>query len=115
MDVSRSLTARFAPDVVAALATRAVNHVSDRDGLTGPGGIFGASRIGEQRVFRDMDGPRLGGGLAFHRARAWVNHCAGRPADAPEPRVPADPRDWSALTVRGSLPDGWPRRPPDVR
>ncbi|WP_376088566.1 hypothetical protein ACE7GA_16340 [Roseomonas sp. CCTCC AB2023176] len=108
MDVSRTLRRRLSAELQAALGSRAENAVSDRDGLTGPRGVLGTSAVGEQRVVRDMDGPRPGGAFAFHRARAWVNHCEGLPVDAPERPHPRDWAGWDALRRRGWLPPGWP-------
>lgn len=110
-DVGRVMTRRFGWRIEDLPPDIGVNHVSARDRLTGPRSLFGPPRIGVPHVVTDMEGPALVGlGLDFHRAGGWVNHCAGRRVDAPEPALPTAAEDWPRFAVRGGLPAGWPCR-----
>ena len=108
-DAWRVISRRF-PAVVAALpAEIGVHHVARRDGMTGPGSIFGQARLGVQTVVDDLDGPAIVSlGLDFHRADGWVNGCAGWRVDAAPPSLPTTAQAWPRFAVRCSLPQDWP-------
>ena len=110
-DVARVVERRFGVAVALLPPDLGENWVSPRDALTGPGAVFGTPRIGRNRVVGGMRGPALvpWPGLAFHRASAWVNHCAGRRVDEDAPGHPASRADWARLAAGECwVPEGWP-------
>jgi len=110
-DAARLIAARFGPGSLSLPIGLGDNRVSPRDGLTGPGALFGPPLIGRRQLVPVMRGPRLVAwpGLTFHRARAWVSHCAGERADAAPWPYPRSAADWRALRGQGCIaPEGWP-------
>jgi hypothetical protein len=108
-DASRVIARRFPTAVATVPAEIGINHVARRDGMTGPRSAFGQARFGVQNVVDDMEGPAIVSlGLDFHRAEAWVNHCAGRRVDTPAPPLPRSAEAWREVAVRCGLPQGWP-------
>ena len=108
-DAARVMARRF-PSTLAALPPEiGVNHVARQDAMTGPGSLFGQARLGVQDVVEGMEGPAIVSlGLDYHRAEAWVNHCAGRRVDAVAPPMPRSAQAWGEVGLRCALPPGWP-------
>lgn len=111
-DVARVVRRRLGADVASLPLDLGDNWVSPRDGLTGPRAVFGTALLGRTHVVDDMRGPFVVAwpGLEFHRANAWVNHCAGRRVDESPLAHPASAAEWRTLRAKGcAVPEGWPR------